>query len=176
MFDKIEKWWTPDVIEGRGEIKLSMSSRTLYRRFRDNPDYDIKKLPMQGKRKRNGYKEKRGKQTFKRDLRDREKTYPKYEEDFGHLKGDTIIGKDHKSAVITLVERKSKAIITLKPKGRTAEDVKERLEEWLNKIPRNLFKSITFDCGKEFSNWKSICNKHDISIFFADPGCPSQRD
>ena len=38
-----------------------------------------------------------------------------------------------------------------------------------------LFKSITFDCGKEFSNWKSISNAHDIDILFADPGCPGQR-
>ena len=36
-------------------------------------------------------------------------------------------------------------------------------------------KSITFDCGKEFSNWKSISNVHDIDIFFADLGCPEQR-
>lgn len=42
-------------------------------------------------------------------------------------------------------------------------------------MPIKLVKSITFDCGKEFSNWKNICNKNDISIFFADPGCPSQR-
>ena len=28
---------------------------------------------------------------------------------------------------------------------------------------------------KEFSNWKSISNAHDIDIFFADPGCPGQR-
>ena len=48
-------------------------------------------------------------------------------------------------------------------------------EKWLEQIPIKLVKSITFDCGKEFSNWKNICNKHDISIFFADPGCPSQR-
>ncbi|SHE80923.1 hypothetical protein SAMN02745249_01200, partial [Atopostipes suicloacalis DSM 15692] len=41
--------------------------------------------------------------------------------------------------------------------------------------PRNIFKSITFDCGKEFSNWKNLSNQQDISIFFADPGCPSQR-
>jgi len=34
--------------------------------------------------------------------------------------------------------------------------------------------SITFDCGKEFSNWKSISNAHDIDIFFADPGCSGQ--
>ena len=38
-----------------------------------------------------------------------------------------------------------------------------------------LFKSITFDCGKEFSNWKSISNAHDIDIFFAGPDCPGQR-
>ena len=42
-------------------------------------------------------------------------------------------------------------------------------------LPPHIFKSITFDCGKEFSNWKTICNRHDISIFFADPGTPSQR-
>ena len=35
VLDKINKGWTPDVILGRGEIKLSMSSRTLYRRFKD---------------------------------------------------------------------------------------------------------------------------------------------
>ncbi|WP_154641740.1 IS30 family transposase, partial [Enterococcus faecium] len=34
---------------------------------------------------------------------------------------------------------------------------------------------ITFDCGKEFSNWKKISNTNDISIYFADPGTPSQR-
>ncbi|BDP71542.1 hypothetical protein EfmAA94_27150 [Enterococcus faecium] len=41
--------------------------------------------------------------------------------------------------------------------------------------PKNLFKSITFDCGKEFSNWKQISNVNDIAIYFADPGTPSQR-
>lgn len=34
---------------------------------------------------------------------------------------------------------------------------------------------LLFDCSKEFSNWKTICNCHDISIFFSDPGTPSQR-
>jgi len=42
-------------------------------------------------------------------------------------------------------------------------------------LPSHIFKSIIFDWGKEFSNWKTICNRHDISIFFADPGTPSQR-
>lgn len=29
--------------------------------------------------------------------------------------------------------------------------------------------------GKEFSNWKTISNKQDINIYFADPGTPYQR-
>ncbi len=175
VMEKLEEGWSPDVIEGRGEVKLCFSARTLYRRFKEDASFDVKKLPMKGKRRSNGEEERRGRQQFRRSLEDREKEFPGYNEEFGHLEGDTIVGKDHKSAVITLVERKTKAIIVLKPKGRKAKEIEERIQKWMDELPRNLFKSITFDCGKEFSNWKNICNKQDISIFFADPGCPSQR-
>ena len=73
-------------------------------------------------------------------------SYQRKHKELGHLEGDTIVGRRHGSAFITLVERVSKMIITLRPLG-----------------------------GKEFSNWKTLCNCHDISIFFADPGTPSQR-
>ncbi|HAQ9787929.1 TPA: IS30-like element IS6770 family transposase, partial [Enterococcus faecium] len=89
--------------------------------------------------------------------------------------GDTIVGIHHKSAVITLVERLSKVIITIKPNGRKALDIETALNQWFSRFPKNFFKSITFDCGKEFSNWKAISNQHDIDIYFADPGTPSQR-
>ena len=54
-------------------------------------------------------------------------------------------------------------------------DIEVSINQWLSQVPSHLFKSITFDCGKEFSNWKSISNAHDIDIFFANPGCPGQR-
>jgi IS30 family transposase len=38
-----------------------------------------------------------------------------------------------------------------------------------------MFKSITFDKGKEFGNWKQIANETDIDIYFADVGAPNQR-
>ncbi|EFW37949.1 hypothetical protein HMPREF9554_01549 [Treponema phagedenis F0421] len=171
VLKKIAEGWTPDVIIGRNERKFSMSARTMYRRFRDDPTLDISALPMKGT-KPNGHKEWRGKQAFRRTLCDRASEFSNYESEFGHLGGDTIVGKDHKSAVITLAERVSKVIIALKPAGTTAAAVEQRLDQWFKKLPRNLFKSITFDCDKEFSNWKNICNRHDISIFFASPRLP----
>lgn len=166
--------WTPDVIIGRAEFPISCSIRTLYRQFKAN-QFDVTKLPMKGKRKPNGHKERRGKQAFKRHISERVTDYPKFNHEFGHLEGDTIVGVHHKSAVITLVERLSKVIITLKPNGRKAADIEKTTTDWLRTIPKNLFKSITFDCGKEFSNWKNMSNFNDISIYFADPGTPSQR-
>lgn len=173
--EKVADHWTPDVIIGRAEKNISCSMRTLYRRFQDSETFNVATLPMKGKRKPNGHKEKRGKQAFRRQLKDRQRDYPDFANEFGHLEGDTIVGLNHKSTVITLVERLSKVIITLKPDGRKAKDIENSLHSWFSHLPSHLFKSITFDCGKEFSNWKSISNQHDVSIFFADPGCPSQR-
>ncbi|HEC4808014.1 TPA: IS30 family transposase, partial [Enterococcus faecalis] len=56
-----------------------------------------------------------------------------------------------------------------------AKDIELTLNHWFQTFPPHLFKTITFDCGKEFSNWKSISNTNDIEIFFADLGTPSQR-
>lgn len=172
--EKVAQGWTPDVIIGRAEESIKCSVRTLYRLFKEKI-FDETTLPMKGKRKPNGHKERRGKQAFKRNIAEREKDYPHFTKEFGHIEGDTIVGVQHKSAVITLVERLSKVIITLKPNGRKASDIERAMNHWFQVIPRNLFHSITFDCGKEFSNWKSLCNQHDVAIYFADPGTPSQR-
>ena len=172
--DKVAQGWTPDVIIGRAEEPIDCSARTLYRLFKRKV-FDVATLPMKGKRKPNGHQERRGKQAFKRHISERESDYPSFQKEFGHLEGDTIVGIRHKSAVITLVERLTKVIIALKPTGRKAGDIETALNQWFQGIPNHLFKSITFDCGKEFSNWKSVCNQNDIAIYFADPGTPSQR-
>ncbi|EOG22979.1 hypothetical protein SMG_02615, partial [Enterococcus faecium EnGen0180] len=46
--------WTPDVIIGRAERTFSCSVSTLYRRFKTG-EFNVLHLPMQGKRKPNGY-------------------------------------------------------------------------------------------------------------------------
>jgi IS30 family transposase len=173
--EKVREGWNPQVIIGRGERELPCGERTLYRRF-ECGEFDRSLLPMKGKRKPNGYVEKRGRQTFRRSIHSRVESYPNFDNEFGHLEGDTIVGANHKSSVITLVERKSKVIIAIKPDEiGGAEGLKDAVIRWGKSFPRNLFKSMTYDCGKEFSSWKAISNELDIDIFFADPGKPSQR-
>ena len=53
---KSTEGWTPDVIIGRAERTFSCSVSTLYRRFKTG-EFNVLHLPMQGKRKPNGYKE-----------------------------------------------------------------------------------------------------------------------
>lgn len=104
---------------------------------------------------------------MRRDLRERADSYPNFKTEFGHLEGDTIVGEKHKSAVITLVERCSKAIITLKTNGRKASDIEASINQWLSQVSSHLFKSITFDCGKEFSNWKSLNYQSPYQVFLS---------
>ncbi|AXY25934.1 IS30 family transposase [Suicoccus acidiformans] len=173
--DRVSQGWSPDVIIGRQEIDLNCCAKTLYRRFQDDPAFDVRDLPMQGKRKANHHVETRGRLNDRRRLEQRQEAYPEYNEEFGHFEGDTIVGKNHQSAAITLVERISKLAITLKTEGRKACQVTDSLRRFFLKVPYRLVKSLTLDNGKEFSNWKDLSNEFDIDIFFADPGCPSQR-
>lgn len=175
--EKVSLGWQPDTIIGRGEINFSCSSRTLYRLFKRSLfGLSAKKLPMKGNRKPNYYIEKRGKAGhLGRSLTERKHDYPNYDQEFGHLEGDTVQGKHHKGAVTTLVERKTKVAIVLNSHNKSADSVTQSITNWLKNIPKHLFKSITFDNGKEFADWRIVANQHDLNIYFADVGAPNQR-
>lgn len=174
VYEKLAADWNPDVIINAGALKFPMNLRTLYRRFKEGI-YDAKRLPKNGKRRANGTKETRGKINDKRPIDSRYDYYPDFSDEPGHLEGDTIVGLAHQSCVLTLVERVSKFIIAVKPSGQKATDISRAFHEALSAYPKNTFKSVTFDCGKEFSDWKEISHQEDVDIFFADPGCPGQR-
>ncbi|MFV8116594.1 IS30 family transposase, partial [Streptococcus pluranimalium] len=58
--------------------------RTLYR-LADRGIFKKADLPWKGKRQPNGKTEKRGKQAFRRDIRERSEIYPDFDTEFGHL-------------------------------------------------------------------------------------------
>lgn len=174
---KIQAGWQPDTIINRHERSFSCGVRTLYRIFkRDAFGLFAKDLPMHGQRHPNGYVERRGKAgQLGRDLKTRYQDYPNFKREFGHLEGDTVQGKNHQGAVTTLVERQTKVAIVLNSHTKSSKNVNRSLAAWLTKLPRHLFKSITFDNGKEFAGWRTIANQFDLNIYFAAVGAPNQR-
>lgn len=175
--EQVKAGWTPDTIIGRAERTISCSMRILYRMFaRGQYNFAVQQLPMKGKRHPNGYVERRGKAGhLGRSIYQRYHDFPHYQHEFGHFEADTVQGKAHRSAVMTLVERQSKVMIVLNVHRKTDEAVNYHLDKWLSKMPRHFVKSITFDNGKEFAGWREIANKHDLHTYFAEVGAPNQR-
>ena len=90
-------------------------------------------------------------------------------QEFGHWEGDTVIGKEHKSAILTLVERKTNKGFMLSLKDKSASAVTEAFKT-LKELPYydNLFKSITFDNGSEFADCHKL-ETENLGIYFAHP-------
>ena len=111
-------------------------------------------------------------------IHERDKQYPKasMNQEYGHFEGDTIVGKNRQSAIVTLVEKKSKYIVLLKA-SRKSQDVKDAILNWLNEQVEISIKTMIFDRGKEFYKWKEIEqeSKIPVEIYFSDPGTPGQR-
>ncbi len=93
-------------------------------------------------------------------------------ERLGDLEGDTIIGKNHQGAMLTLVDRVSK-LTKIRPLGsKNAQNLADISVLALNRWQTH---SITFDNGKEFSRHAQISKTLDIDIYFADPYSSWQR-
>ena len=96
--------------------------------------------------------------------------------EFGHWEGDLIIGQRNASALITLNERVSRSQVVLDlPHGYKAHQVRERLDRWIATKPHEELMSITWDRGREMTDWKILTMSWDLDIFFADAHSPWQR-
>lgn len=94
----------------------------------------------------------------------------------GHWEGDLLIGKDNKSAIGTLVERKTRFVMLLHlAEGRTAEHVRVALTKKIQELPKHLRRSLTWDRGKEMSQHAQFTVDTGVKVFFCDPHSPWQR-
>ena len=58
---------------------------------------------------------------------------------------------------------------------RTSQDVSVALKELFSCVPKRFFKSITYDQGKEFFNYKQIDKHFGTASYFCHAGCPGER-
>jgi IS30 family transposase len=103
---------------------------------------------------------------------------PKESEDrliAGHWESDLIIGKDGKSAIGTIVERTTRALIIVPLTGRDAATVCQAFSDELKRLPIEMRKTMTHDNGLEMVSHKLFTEQTNIKVYFADPYSPWQR-
>ena len=166
--------WSPEQIAG----KLPVSHETLYLHVyadKANGGKLWKNLRCQ-KQKRKRYavgQDRRGQIPNRRPLSER----PGHIEDrkqVGHWEGDTVIGANHKQAIVTVVERKSGYAVIAKVENKTADLVSAAIVNRLKPFGAKV-KTLTFDNGKEFCGHGKIDEALGSTSYFARPFASWER-
>jgi len=92
----------------------------------------------------------------------------------GHWEGDLLFGSSH-SQIATLVERHTRYCMLVKVPSKDTETVIDALIKHAHTLPRELYKSLTWDRGKEMADHKRFSLATDIKVYFCDPQHPWQR-
>jgi IS30 family transposase len=92
----------------------------------------------------------------------------------GHWEGDLLFGSKN-SQIATLVERHSRYVMLVKVTKKDTETVINALIKNARKLPQELYKSLTWDRGKEMADHKRFTLATDIKVYFCDPQNPWQR-
>ncbi len=175
--EKLEKRWSPDQIAGRvrrdfpREPGRWISRQTIYNWIGSHNRPWRRMLRLCGRRRR---KDRRGQLKECVRIEGRPKIIDSRRR-FGDWEGDTVVGKGHRSAVVTMVERKSGYAKIGKLKGLYSAPLIQSAAQRLNRLPEDLRRSITLDNGREFSQHKRLTARAGIEVYFAKPYAAWQR-
>jgi IS30 family transposase len=92
----------------------------------------------------------------------------------GHWEGDLFFGS-HNSQIATLVERQTRYVMLVRVASKDSETVIDALIKQSHKLPRELYKSLTWDRGSEMAEHRRFSLATDIQVYFCDPQQPWQR-
>lgn len=172
---KLKLKWSPVQISGRlkrfyGE--KAVSHEMIYKYIWDDKRHGgelYKNLRHTGKKynKRSSKKAGRGFIPNRVDI-DQRPSIVEEKVRIGDWEIDTIIGKNHKGAIVSMVDRHSKLTMLIKVSRKTAEEVKEALITRFRQVQDFVY-TITADNGKEFANHISISKELEADFYFARP-------
>ena len=92
----------------------------------------------------------------------------------GHWEGDLLFGSKN-SQIATLVERKTRYVMLVKVDSKDTETVINALIKHAHNLPQELYKTLTWDRGKEMADHTRFTLATDIMVYFCDPQNPWQR-
>jgi IS30 family transposase len=185
---KLRRFWSPEQIAGwlkciyAEDESYQVSHETIYKSLFIQARGALKKELLQHLRSKRAMRRSRhaslkdeglGKITNTVSIRER----PASVEDRavpGHWEGDLIFGTNN-SQIATLVERHTRYVMLAKVSSKDTETVINALIKQAHKLPRELYKSLTWDRGKEMAEHQRFTLATDIKVYFCDPSSPWQR-
>jgi IS30 family transposase len=93
----------------------------------------------------------------------------------GHWEGDLIMGKDHQSALGTIVERTTRTVVLVPLKDKDATSVRKAFAKEMKIFPEQMTLSLTYDQGKEMAEHKLFTRDTKIKVYFCHPSSPWER-
>jgi len=186
--DKLRLLWLPEQIAGwlkhtyPSDQSLHVSHETIYRSLFIQARGALKKELLVHLRRTRGMRRSRH-HTQKTDIHGKIvdavsiSERPGSAEDRavpGHWEGDLFFGS-HNSQIATLVERQTRYVMLVKVANKDTQTVVDALIKNARKLPQELYKSLTWDRGKELASHKRFTLATDIQVYFCDPRSPWQR-
>jgi len=175
-----QKQWSPEQIKGRCDLKgiAMVSVERIYQYiYKDQSQggllYKELRTARRWRKKRLNRKHQRG-QIPHRTMIGQRPEIVNNKQRYGDWEVDTIIGKNHKTAILTVTERKSQFELMVKTDGTKAESIKKEMVNLFAPF-KKLVKTITSDNGKEFTKHQEISKKLEAEFYFAEPYSPWQR-
>jgi transposase, IS30 family len=171
----MEHKWSPQQISGRLCVLgvLEVGASTIYRWIRRDKARGgglWLRTRRLSRRYRKGYRvaDSRGRLRGKRSIDERPQSVQRREE-FGHWEGDTVMGKDGRHCILTLVERKTLKVRIRKLPARQVVEVNKVLRQELGPKGDLVIKSLTLDNGTEFHGYEELEKAYGTQFYFARP-------
>ena len=171
---KLKLYWSPEQIVGRANSEglPMLSVPSIYKHIaldKSNGGDLYKYLRTSNMRykKQYGSTDKRGQIPDKINISERPKEVDNRTR-IGDFEIDLIIGKNHKGAQLTIVDRMSGFTLIHTLKSKKAEEVSKAVIISL-KPYKNIVKTITNDNGKEFALHKRLAKQLKADVFFCNP-------
>ena len=165
--------WSPEQISGwlRREFQMMVSHESIYqfilKNKRQGGNLYLHLRCKKQRRKRYGSTNYRGRIPDRISI-DQRPAVVDTRSRVGDWELDTIIGKGHKQAIVSLTERKSRLTLIAKVKRKSAELVSQSVQRLLEPIAAKVF-TLTSDNGKEFARHQEISTALQADFYFAHP-------